>query len=865
MNTFRSLRERLVQPLVLLVLIAGSLGWGGIYWYSDVQLHQELQLRGRLLSDAVVFAADASGSDDELNRFVLAMAGAKDVEDVFVVDASLKHLIAGNPYGWNDKLRAAVASLGQRALDTQLPQGEVDRDDSNKYVVVTPLLIHTAKGGNALRPDRGLVFVKLDRRTALQTAIESTLMLMAVLITVVVSVLILIYRLLHRRVIGPSKLIVSTIARWKAGESAHTDLKPIDEFGVIGEALDDLVDTLKRREETLEYQQRFLKTITDALPGMVGYWNDKLRCGFANIPYQSRFGKCPEEMIGIHMRDLLGEESFLKNEPYIQAVLRGEPQHFERSFAKVDGSVGYTLAHYVPDIIDGGTRGFFVLVTEITELKETQVELERINEALKARTVEAEAANQAKSAFLAHMSHELRTPLNAILGFSDILRRAPSLAEDQKVPLAIIHRSGDHLLGLINDVLEISKIEEGHLQLEVASFDFGAMLLDVSDMMRIRALEKGLQLQIDQSTQFPQHIVGDEAKLRQILINLLSNAIKATERGGVALRLGLKHNHAEHLLIEVEDTGCGIAPEDQGRILKPFIQLESQSKQQGTGLGLAITRQFVDLMGGSLSLDSVVGQGSTFRVDLPVQLPRSEDIPQAIRERGEITGLAPGQPTWRVLVVEDQPENQLMLARLLERVGFQVGIADNGAAAVEQFQHWRPHFIWMDRRMPVMDGVESTRRIRALAGGEVVKIAAVTASTFNEEDEELLAAGFDGIVHKPFRSEQIFECMERLLGVRFERAEAETAPTPLPELSATALAALPEPLRQKLAEALVILDGDRIMAVIDEIGQTAPDLAAALKELARNYDYQPILALLRSEPSATGECEDGALRGETKA
>jgi CheY-like chemotaxis protein/nitrogen-specific signal transduction histidine kinase len=471
--------------------------------------------------------------------------------------------------------------------------------------------------------------------------------------------------------------------------------------------------------------------------------------------------------------------------------------------------------------------------------------------ALKDAKDAAEAASRAKSAFLANMSHELRTPLNSIIGFSDVLHGEAGLSKDQKDILAIIHKSGDHLLGLINDVLEIAKIEAGGVTLESAPFDINRLILDVTDMLRLRAQEKGLQLQIDRSSGFPRYIVADEAKLRQILINLISNAIKATVQGGVLLRLGFKRNHAGHLLIEVADTGCGISPQDQARILEPFVQLGKEGAQQGTGLGLAIIRQFVELMGGSLALTSAVGQGSTFRVDIPVRLARPEEIPPAASQaRGEVTGLAPGQPACRVLVAEDQFENRLLLLRLLEHAGFEVRLAENGAEAVEQFQTWHPHFVWMDKRMPVMDGVEAARHIRALAGGEAVKIAAVTAFTFREEDEELMAAGFDAIVHKPYRPEQIFECMEHLSGLRFERAQAAEAPPHLPALSRGAMAALPEPLREELAQALVILDRERLLEIIERVTQTDPELGAALTGRARNYDYAPILALLQGLPAA---------------
>jgi signal transduction histidine kinase len=371
-------------------------------------------------------------------------------------------------------------------------------------------------------------------------------------------------------------------------------------------------------------------------------------------------------------------------------------------------------------------RGKIVEVTSVVDAlvrveDELNVHRLHLEELVSLRTAElalardaADAANQAKSMFLANMSHELRTPLNAILGFSSILGRDSGFSESQKETLSIIHKSGDHLLNLINDVLDIAKIEAGRITVQTASFDLGGLILDITDMLRGRAQEKGLQLILDQTSTFPRYIVSDAAKLRQILINLISNAIKATEQGGVTLRLGLKTDPPNLLLIEVEDTGCGIKPEDQATLMQPFVQVGPQTQQQGTGLGLAISRQFVELMGGNLTFTSTPGQGSTFRVELPVPLAQPDEIPQIPKGRGEVIRLEPDQAPCRVLVVDDQVDNRLLLQRLLESAGFQVQLAENGAVAVEQFQSWRPHFIWMDQRMPVMDGLEATRRMGLL-------------------------------------------------------------------------------------------------------------------------------------------------------
>jgi len=287
--------------------------------------------------------------------------------------------------------------------------------------------------------------------------------------------------------------------------------------------------------------------------------------------------------------------------------------------------------------------------------------------------------------------------------------------DSQRPNLEIINRSGEHLLSLINDVLDMAKIDAGRVQLEETPFDLGGMVRDVTDMMSIRARDKGLQLLIDQSSEFPRFIIGDEARLRQALINLIGNALKFTQQGGVTLRLGTKQNTVTHLLIEVEDTGPGIAPEDQQRIFEPFVQLGEQGDNKGTGLGLTITRQFVQLMGGHLTLESTPGEGSLFRIDVPLKEVQEEDIVRPKEaSQGEVMSLAPGQPIYRVLIVEDQMENQLLLTQLMEAIGIQVKVAKDGKQGVELFQSWHPQLIWMDRRMPVMDGIEATKTIRQL-------------------------------------------------------------------------------------------------------------------------------------------------------
>lgn len=500
---------------------------------------------------------------------------------------------------------------------------------------------------------------------------------------------------------------------------------------------------------------------------------------------------------------------------------------------------------------NGDLLGMFVFCVNCAMIAGIAEAMTRAQKQAKLALAKAEAANKAKSVFLANMSHELRTPLNAILGFSSLMRKEAGASLKQRATLDIINRSGEHLLTLINDVLDMARIEAGNIAMENAPFDLGEMVRETMDMMRDRAEEKGLELLLHPSSKFAGFICADAVKLRKVLINLIGNAVKFSPHGKITLRLDTRPADASQrllLMIEVEDTGIGISAEDQAHVFDPFFQADNLIAQKGTGLGLTITRKDVELMDGRITVESTPGKGTTFRVKIPVGRVEESEISAVPKSRGLVIGLAPGQPEHRILIVEDQMENWLLLRQLLEDVGFTVRVAGSGAEGIDIFKSWRPHFIMMDIRMPVMDGLEATRRIRALEGGADVKIAAITASVFKEERDNVIAAGMDDFIGKPYRAKEIFACLTRHLGVRFLEEEVLAAPAPesVGALRPEAVAALPEALRRELTDILTGLDPDRIAEIIRRISEGSPALGNALSYHADRFNYTAILRALQA-------------------
>jgi two-component system sensor histidine kinase/response regulator len=578
--------------------------------------------------------------------------------------------------------------------------------------------------------------------------------------------------------------------------------------------------------------------ITAGADGKIVSWNQGA---------ERMFGWTEAEALGMELQTIIPERFRRSHAEGMARVRAGGPHRVIGRTLQLDGlrrdgsefPLELTLATW--QIED--ERFYTGIVRDVTERKQAEENLRRAAERLQAWQAVAVEANRAKTIFLANMSHELRTPLNAILGFVQLMARDGNLSDAQRENLSIIMRSGEHLLGLINDVLSISKIEAGESELHPRAFGLLRLLDSLREMFQLRARTRGLHFSIEPPASVPARVYGDEGKLRQVLINILGNAIKFTKEGSVVLRVTY---HGERAAFEVRDTGPGISRTDQERLFQPFVQVEAGiSANEGTGLGLAICRDHVRLMGGALTLRSALQKGTRFFFEIP--LPAA-DKEKSARRPGRVVAIAPGEPRWRLLVVDNAADNRLLLSRLLASVGFEVSEAADGAQGLAEWSRYSPHFVWMDMRMPVMNGYEATRRIRAEeasgADGTRTVIVALTASAFEHDRASILAAGCDEIVAKPFTEETIFDTIARRLGVRFLRDAEPPTSTPSDAFSRARLGALPEGMRRELLEALSAGDDLAAQRAIDRFPRADGVLVAELRQMLKDLRLDELLGLL---------------------
>jgi PAS domain S-box-containing protein len=604
---------------------------------------------------------------------------------------------------------------------------------------------------------------------------------------------------------------------WDAPITVHTR----DEVGRLAGSFRSMLRELRRSKT---YVDDILQSMADSLLVV----DSERRIHTANPATYSLLGYRDGELLGQPVERITLRPDLL-DAPLAEVASSG----VETEYIGRDGEGIPVLVS--PASMKASGDGIICVAQDLRQRKRAEHELLVAKEA-------AESANRAKSAFLANMSHEIRTPMNAILGYSQLMLRDPALGDNARANLGIINRSGEHLLALINDILDMSKIEAGQVRLNPAVFHLAEFLTGIEDMFRLRIESKALHFEVLVSPDCQQWVQADEGKVRQVLINLLGNAVKFTQKGSIRMQVSLRQREDNRywLSAHVQDTGMGIAAEEQGRLFRPFAQTQSgRDLQSGTGLGLAISREFARLMGGEITLASELGTGSTFSLDIPVE-PGEGPLEPKRAENRRVVSLAPGGEVPRLLIVDDECHNRSWLNSLLTVLGVSVREVENGEQAVHLWQEWSPQLVLMDLRMPVMDGFEATRRIRASPSGAQPIIIALTATAMDEDRRLAMSCGFDDFVSKPCREAELLEKIQAHLGLVYCYAD-EDAPRPTrresalaspPELSPELLGALRDAVRHG--------EKDRLDDLLRQVEEHDPTAAATLMALADRYDYDAL-------------------------
>ena len=657
-----------------------------------------------------------------------------------------------------------------------------------------------------------------------------------------------------------------------------------DMAGRLKTSFDDLVgevETRKSRERELEESEARLRVSDNRLQLAIdaaglGIWDwdvEQDRLVWDDSIYQL-YGIRKDEFSGAFdaWSRCLVPEDVARARGDVEAALRGDREYrSDFRVRRADGAIrtirgmAQTIrgADGRPVRMVGINRDVTDLISAEREREQLVNELRKHQEHLEAlvasRTTElraakeaAESASRAKSAFLANMSHEIRTPMNAILGYAQLLERDQDLRDDQKQKIDIIHTSGNHLLTLINDILEMSKIEAGRATHAVEPFDLHALLHDVQWMFRELTENKGLELTFEQEPHLPRALLGDAGKVRQVLINLLSNAVKFTTSGRVAVRASCRVAAGDQhvVAIAVEDTGPGIEPRNLERIFDAFDQADSTVRIGGTGLGLTISRNFARLMHGDLVVESTPGKGSVFTFSFEAAGAAIDAVPARVAHPIP-TGLAPNQPDWKVLIVDDVPTNRDLLDELLSRVGFSTRTAASAEEAIVVHDEWRPHLVLMDLRMPGMGGLEGIRRLRQ--SGSKAAIFSVTASGLAGTENEARESGVDAFVRKPYREGELLAAIGERLGVRYLYGSSVPRPSGRVHRDAAGrstlsqrLSSLPPALIDQLREAAIEGRAKRLESLADVVEQHSEDVSAEVRALARDFQYDALVSALES-------------------
>ncbi len=620
----------------------------------------------------------------------------------------------------------------------------------------------------------------------------------------------------------------------------------------VGEQMGRVLER-KQAADALSESQQFLTGIVDNSPALVYAKYADGRYFLVNPQWRQVTELYSEEIIGKTDYELFPKQvadAFRAND--LSVIESCTPVEAEETLTLEDGVHTYISLKFPVRDFAGKCYAVCGISTDITDRKRAEHALREARDA-------AEAANLAKSEFLSNMSHELRTPLNGVLGYVQILQRGRSVDDTQLKSLNAIESCGKHLLTLINQVLDLSKIESGGLEIDVNPCDLSLLINGVRDIIAPRAEKKGLELLVEVAPEVPRGILTDGPRLRQVLVNLLGNAVKFTRTGSIRLRV--MESAEQTLKFEVEDTGIGLAAEKLGDIFDPFKQAEGGKVEGGTGLGLAISQRLVEALGGRIQVRSELDKGSCFSFVLPFEevhdIDRKElsEVPLTARKH---VRLAPEQNI-TVLIVDDRYTNRDILIHLLEPAGFKTVEARNGEEALHILREQRMPLVLMDIRMPVMNGLEATREIRSDPNLKATVVIAVTASVFPDFQQHIREAGCDDFVGKPFRTSEIFNKIEHHMGITLvDTKEASKTSTEYMNLGSMT-AALAQQTAARVQEAIAIGDMSRLLAITEDLHERSGDskgIANEIKRLADEFDFEGLAKLAEDMKQYAGAMKD---------
>jgi len=837
----RSIANRVVLALVSMVtfvlVVVGTIGYQVYSRQQQDELTAYLNLRAEQIAAGIALAVwnfDAS----QINKIMEATMKNQAVYGLIVQSGDKRYALARG-----DRWQTREAEPDQfKASDLLVKKRDIIFGDSNVgklQLFMTPKFMH-------------------------EHLAKTRRMLIGSVVLLDILLILSLYLIIRRNVLLPLQFIEKYAVSVSSGQKdeAIAITRPLrGEFNELQNSLQKMVTLLETRLEDLtESHDRFWKLVSGFPIGLALYSPTTGKITSTNRKFVELFGYTIDEVsdVGAWFKLAYPDEEYRREvlriwNSEVEAAIKNSRvvQAHEYQVTCKDGSVK-TIE--IGGVSSGDAlMGVFI---DVTERKRAEAEVhayqEHLEELVELRTQElvvardlAEEANRAKSVFLANMSHELRTPLNSVIGFSRTMANDPELSPRQHRNLEIINRSGTHLLTLINDILELSKIEAGKMELVVDSVDLRLLLQEIVDMLRQRAEQQGISLVVESSNLPSAFVQVDIAKLRQVLLNLVTNAIKFTSKGGVTVVAnGACQGERMQVEFRVIDTGIGIHSDDQKQVFEPFVQVGQMGERSGTGLGLAISRQYVQMMGGELTLHSIPGEGATFSFSL--QLPISASALSHPELTPKQTGsMMPVLKDYRVLIADDTQDMRMLLRELLIPLGLQVWEAENGEQAKEIIYAQQPHLVLMDWRMPVLDGVELTRIIRADKSFTQPRIIMLTANAFDENRREALAAGVDEFMSKPIDIDVLYQMVERHVGIQLRR-EGNGIKSGLPhveKLSPQNIGQLSPTIHDRFSEALRELNPARINEVLSELRTENSGIADSLQAYVSAMQYRKLWQL----------------------